>query len=114
MPSLVITVQLLADSDSKQLFTTVWLLLSRLTRLTFLKRDTMIARYLLSSCVSPSGCHKPVLYRNNWTNRAGFFARRLLPTVYTVSWSGSVVEWLACWTQAQYGPGSSRSRDVVG
>ena len=27
---------------------------------------------------------------------------------------GSVAEWLACWTQAQKGPGSIRSRDAVG
>ena len=27
---------------------------------------------------------------------------------------GSVAEWLACWTRAQKGPGSNRSRDVVG
>jgi len=26
---------------------------------------------------------------------------------------GSVAEWLACWTQAQKGPGSNRSRDDV-
>ena len=26
----------------------------------------------------------------------------------------SVAEWLACWTQAQKGPGSNRSRDAVG
>ena len=26
---------------------------------------------------------------------------------------GSVAEWLACWTQAQKGPGSNRSRDSV-
>jgi len=25
-----------------------------------------------------------------------------------------VAEWLACWTQAQKGPGSNRSRDAVG
>ena len=29
----------------------------------------------------------------------------------TVGW---VAEWLACWTQAQKGPGSNRSRDAVG
>jgi len=29
-------------------------------------------------------------------------------------WRGSVAEWLACWTQAQKGPGSNRSRDAVG
>jgi len=27
---------------------------------------------------------------------------------------GSVAERLACWTQAQYGPGSDHSRDAVG
>jgi len=27
---------------------------------------------------------------------------------------GLVAEWLACWTQAQTGPGSNRSRDAVG
>jgi len=27
---------------------------------------------------------------------------------------GSVAEWLACWTQAQNGSGSNRSRDAVG
>ena len=27
---------------------------------------------------------------------------------------GSVDEWLACWTRAQYGPGSSHSHDAVG
>ena len=27
---------------------------------------------------------------------------------------GSVAEWLACWTQAQTGLGSNRSRDAVG
>ena len=29
-------------------------------------------------------------------------------------WGGSVAEWLACWTQAQKGQGSNRSRDTVG
>jgi len=31
-----------------------------------------------------------------------------------LSKGGSVAEWLACWTQAQKGPGSNRSRDAVG
>jgi len=26
----------------------------------------------------------------------------------------ALAEWLACWTQAQKGPGSNRSRDAVG
>ena len=29
-------------------------------------------------------------------------------------YGGSVAEWLACWTQAQKGLGSNRSRDAVG
>jgi len=32
---------------------------------------------------------------------------------YFASVDGSVAEWLACWTQAQKGPGSNRSRDAV-
>jgi len=36
----------------------------------FLPRDAMLARYMLSSCPSQAGI---VLYRNDWTNRAGFF-----------------------------------------
>jgi len=32
----------------------------------------------------------------------------------TILQGGSVAEWLACWTQAQKGPGSNHSRDAVG
>jgi len=46
-------------------------------RRAFLPRDAMLARNMLSSCVCLSDrlsvCHKPVLYRNDWTNRAGFW-----------------------------------------
>ena len=38
-------------------------------------------------------------------------------THYCVNYTlqgGSVAEWLACWTPAQKGPGSNRSRDAVG
>jgi len=41
----------------------------------------------------------------------------LVYSIYTESYSlrgDSVAEWLACWTQAQKGPGSNRSRDAVG
>jgi len=33
---------------------------------------------------------------------------------YSVFSGGSVAEWLACWTHAQKGSGSNRSRDAVG
>jgi len=33
---------------------------------------------------------------------------QLLPPIL----GGSVADWLACWTQAQYGRGSNRSRDA--
>jgi len=36
------------------------------------------------------------------------------PITFQTATSGSVAEWLACWTQAQKGPGSNRSRDAVG
>ena len=35
--------------------------------------------------------------------------------IHTASnWGGSVAKWFACWTQAQKGPGSNRSRNIVG
>jgi len=40
----------------------------------------MLARYLLSSCVRLSVRHKPVLYRNDWTNRAGIWHTGFLPS----------------------------------
>ena len=49
----------------------------------FLKRDAVVERYLLSSSVCQSVCHKPDLYRNDWTNRAGILERRLLSTYST-------------------------------
>ena len=64
--------------------------LARATRLLdpFLPRDAMLAQYLLSSCVRLSVClpvrHKPVLYKNDWTNRAGFFFVRRLPNTYPI------------------------------
>ena len=39
--------------------------------------------------------------------------QHIVVLVFTVR-GGSVAEWLACWTQAQKGPGSNRSRDAVG
>jgi len=33
---------------------------------------------------------------------------------HSKSEGGSVAEWLVCWTQAQKGLGSNRSRDAVG
>jgi len=33
--------------------------------------------------------------------------------LFPLRWGGSVAEWLACWTQAQKGLGSNRSRDDV-
>ena len=45
--------------------------------------------------------------KNNVAGRAAFAHAPVLQ-------GGSVAEWLACWTQAQKGPGSNRSRDAVG
>jgi len=54
----------------------------------------------------------------NWLISAEVIGKSLVPlfflthSVYTTG--GLVAEWLACWTQAQKGPGSNRSRDAVG
>ena len=46
----------------------------------------MIARHVLSSrvrlSVRPSFCHKPVLYRNDWTNPPSWFLACGLPSTY--------------------------------
>jgi len=43
------------------------------------------------------------------------FALTMSYSPFTVHCQGdSVAEWLACWTRAQKGPGSNRSRDAVG
>ena len=41
------------------------------------------------------------------------YTRSVYTYAYTLS-GGSVAEWLACWTEAQKGLGSNRSRDAVG
>ena len=50
-------------------------------------------------------------------NSTGSASVRYFPVFFSYSVKldgGSVAEWLACWTQAQKGPGSNRSRDAVG
>jgi len=49
----------------------------------------MLARYMLSSRVHPSVCHKPVLYLDDWTNRAVFgmgFASTYSSLWYKKTW----------------------------
>ena len=41
-----------------------------------------------------------------------YFKAKMHPIRFRLG--GSVAEWLACWTRAQKGPGSNRSRDAVG
>ena len=57
-------------------------------RAAFLPRDAVLVRYMLSSCVRPSVRppvrHMPVLYRNDWTNRAVFLPWRLRSTYPTL------------------------------
>jgi len=52
----------------------------------FSARDAMLTRYMMSLRVLPSVrllCHKPILYRNDWTNRAVFFGMGL-PSTYPI------------------------------
>ena len=46
-------------------------------------------------------------------NSHSFCCHTVLLGFDTLCLCGSVAEWLACWTQAQNGPGSNRSRDAV-
>jgi len=48
-------------------------------------------------------------------NRTRFTNHQIqVPSTRTTTATGSVAEWLACWAQAQKGPGSNRNRDAVG
>jgi len=59
----------------------------------FLQRDAALARYMcchrvsdrpsdgVRTSVCPSVRHKPVVYRNDWTNRAGFWHGGFLPPI---------------------------------
>ena len=48
--------------------------------------------------------------RDQQTNRLADHAiQRYLMQPITMRWGGSIAEWLACWTQAQKGPGSNRN-----
>ena len=46
--------------------------------------------------------------------RSGAHMRATSFIITLIITGGSVAEWLACWTQAQKGPGSNCSRDAVG
>jgi len=62
---------------------------------------------------------KPVDVRKEVIQQFGYVVVGVYFTFGLIWWSkhgmgGSIAEWLACWTQAQKGPGSNRSRDAVG
>ena len=53
-------------------------------------------------------------FREHIPGTTGQIFTELIMRVVNDHQGGTVDEWLACWTQAQKGPGSSRSRDAVG
>jgi len=63
--------------------------------------------------VEPNWSGEGVKYSaNKCYDELGIVDRRI--AVSLNAFCGSVAEWLACWTQAQKGPSSNRSRDAVG
>jgi len=61
---------------------------------------------------------EPVMYNKSQIPHASTFSNQwfFIEKFFKChsDWGGSVAEWLACWTQAQKGPGSNRSRNAVG
>ena len=57
------------------------------------------------------GARYPTKFGEKWTPLFTLVTLYLLTTVIL---GGTVAEWLACWTQAQKGMSSNRSRDAVG
>ena len=53
-------------------------------------------------------------WKGKWTGDEGAKRKEREGLIVMHPQGGSVSEWLACWTQAQKGMGSNRSRDAVG
>jgi len=62
--------------------------------------------------VRPKACR--LFLRNVWKGLILVFNTVTVVISNSIGAGCSVVEWLACWTQAQKGPGSNRSRAAVG
>ena len=75
---------------------------------------------LMARCLRNYGWRRGVVVsgvrRMNEVNarRARLVPVDVLKTPLITIWGGLVAGWLACWTQAQKGPGSNRSGDAVG
>jgi len=83
-------------------------------------RKPSLTRIMKKNCkrnnrwaVEPNWSGEGVKYSaNKCYDELGIADRRI--AVSLNAFCGSVAEWLACWTQAQKGPSSNRSRDAVG
>ena len=73
---------------------------------------------LAAAALSPSASYACVLPITETRFSSGGVVIRCVLSPFrqlrSLNRGGSVAEWLARWTQAQYGPGSNRSRDAVG
>ena len=78
------------------------------------------ARRVYTTLISPTALHRRpapgtapfTLVTHRFKRKIKRAAKRLAAPPRVMG--GSVAEWLACWTQAQKGLGSNRSRDAVG
>ena len=59
-------------------------------------------------------CYRKMAAKNIFLYSLYFGIKSAFSLAAIESLGGSVAEWLACWIQAQKGPGSNRSRDAVG
>ena len=64
--------------------------------------------YTMATYTMATNCNASVFVQPVYFSVDGQYWRKGNPL------ADSVTEWLACWTQAQKGSGSNRSRDVVG
>jgi len=68
----------------------------------------------VSGCLADTGSRTAEHSVHETTNIAVSPTERVIYFALFSALGGSVAEWLACWTQAQKGPGSNRCRDAVG
>jgi len=68
---------------------------------------------LLTHDVQPVNLRTRYLLPINTSYSLTYLLAYLLSFFFNFVATGTVAEWLVCWTQAQKGPGSNRSHDVI-
>jgi len=103
------------DSPDSYRYAYFWSITSKSRRQTSLSGRISIDRFpIFRKCTVISGEKLILCISGTYFSHYLRMYKLLIEFDIYILLGGSVAEWLACWTQAQKGPGSNRSRDAVG